>query len=232
VKRHQDLLFIAASYRIDVQLRGTQRGTPRLDGADCTRSILPRISAHQAFIYNAKSYAPRSGDSRTAPSTASSTPPTPQEAACLETCRDGLDRRPAAPFVRAIVPSAAPPAFTRCLGMSTCCRPRARSSVGSPDRSHGQFGASLYVGPKLQGQLESTAPELGTGGRLRPAVVPVDCGVSVLDQVCTAITGKLGRGSSCHLPAEARVLSAVGGERPLDGEMKTMQPRIKNLQGP
>ncbi len=115
-------------------------------------------------------------------------------------------------FVSAIVPPRGAP-WRYTLGASTV-----------------QFGASLYVGPKLQGQLGAPAPELGRVadyGRLWFLSMPL---FWVLDKV-HAITGNWGAAIilvTFLLKLVFYPLSEASGRSM--AKMKTMQPRIKNLQ--
>ena len=93
-----------------------------------------------------------------------------------------------------------------------------------------QFSESLYVGPKLQGQLEATAPELGRVadyGRLWFLSMPL---FWVLDKV-HGLTGNWGVAIilvTFLLKLVFYPLSEASGRSM--AKMKTMQPRIKNLQ--
>ena len=81
-----------------------------------------------------------------------------------------------------------------------------------------QFTQTLFVGPKLQAQLEATAPDLGRVadyGRLWFLAQPLFRALSVR----APAHRQLGHGDHRrHVLAQAVVLSAVGGERALDGE--------------
>jgi YidC/Oxa1 family membrane protein insertase len=93
-----------------------------------------------------------------------------------------------------------------------------------------QFGESLYVGPKLQGQLEAAAAELGRVadyGRLWFLSMPL---FWVLARV-HALTGNWGVAIilvTFLLKLVFYPLSEASGRSM--AKMKTMQPRIKNLQ--
>ena len=134
-------------------------------------------------------------------------------------------------FVSAIVPPrGAPWRFT--LGVSgneyllSATGPEQSVAPGAT----AQFGASLYVGPKLQRQLETTAPELGRVadyGRLWFLSMPL---FWVLDKV-HGLTGNWGAAIilvTFLLKLVFYPLSEASGRSM--AKMKTMQPRIKNLQ--
>jgi YidC/Oxa1 family membrane protein insertase len=134
-------------------------------------------------------------------------------------------------FVSAIVPPrGAPWRFT--LGVSgneyllSATGPEQTVAPGAT----AQFSESLYVGPKLQGQLEATAPELGRVadyGRLWFLSMPL---FWVLAKV-HGLTGNWGVAIilvTFLLKLVFYPLSEASGRSM--AKMKTMQPRIKNLQ--
>src|SRR5256885_12371579 len=85
-------------------------------------------------------------------------------------------------------------------------------------RRHGAIRRVALRGTEDAEAARGHRPGARPGGRLRPAVVPVDAAVLGARQGARA-QRQLGRcDHPGHLPAEARVLPAVGGERPLDGE--------------
>ena len=82
----------------------------------------------------------------------------------------------------------------------------------------GQISGTVFVGPKLQTQLEAIHPELGRAadyGMLtflaKPLFWLLRVGAQHLQQLGTGDHRR-------HLPAEAGVLSAVRGQRQVDGE--------------
>jgi len=134
-------------------------------------------------------------------------------------------------FVSAIVPPrGAPYNFT--LGVSgdeyllSATGPEETLAPGATAR----FGQVLYTGPKLQRQLEATAPELGRVadyGRLWFLARPL---FWLLDQV-HALTGNWGVAIilvTFLLKLGFYPLSEASGRSM--AKMKTLQPRIKNLQ--
>ena len=134
-------------------------------------------------------------------------------------------------FVSAIVPPrGAPYRFT--LGASgdqyllSATGPEQTVAPGAT----AQFSESLYVGPKLQGQLEATAPELGRVadyGRLWFLSMPL---FWVLDKV-HGLTGNWGVAIilvTFLLKLVFYPLSEASGRSM--AKMKALQPRIKNLQ--
>jgi YidC/Oxa1 family membrane protein insertase len=134
-------------------------------------------------------------------------------------------------FVSAIVPPrGAPYRFT--LGVSgdqyllSATGPEQTVAPGAT----AQFSESFYVGPKLQGQLEATAPELGRVadyGRLWFLSMPL---FWVLDKV-HGLTGNWGVAIilvTFLLKLVFYPLSETSGRSM--AKMKTLQPRIKNLQ--
>ena len=134
-------------------------------------------------------------------------------------------------FVSAIVPPrGAPYRFT--LGVSGN---QYLLSATGPEQSvapgaTAQFSESFYVGPKLQGQLEATAPELGRVadyGRLWFLSMPL---FWVLDKV-HGLTGNWGVAIilvTFLLKLVFYPLSEASGRSM--AKMKALQPRIKNLQ--
>jgi len=134
-------------------------------------------------------------------------------------------------FVSAIVPPrGAPYRFT--LGASgdqyllSATGPEQTVAPGAT----AQFSESFYVGPKLQGQLEATAPELGRVadyGRLWFLSMPL---FWVLDKV-HGLTGNWGVAIilvTFLLKLVFYPLSEASGRSM--AKMKALQPRIKNLQ--
>ena len=134
-------------------------------------------------------------------------------------------------FVSAIVPPrGAPYRFT--LGVSgnqyllSATGPEQTVAPGAT----AQFSESFYVGPKLQGQLEATAPELGRVadyGRLWFLSMPL---FWVLDKV-HGLTGNWGVAIilvTFLLKLVFYPLSEASGRSM--AKMKALQPRIKNLQ--
>jgi len=94
----------------------------------------------------------------------------------------------------------------------------------------GQFGVSLFTGPKLQGQLDATSPELGRVtdyGRLWFLARPLFVALSWVHK----ITGNWGVAIivvTFLLKLLFYPLSEASGRSM--AKMKTLQPRIKNLQ--
>ena len=94
----------------------------------------------------------------------------------------------------------------------------------------GQFGFTLFTGPKLQGQLEATSPELGhvaDYGRLWFLARPLFVALSFVH----GLTGNWGVAIiavTFLLKLLFYPLSEASGRSM--GKMKTLQPRIKNLQ--
>jgi YidC/Oxa1 family membrane protein insertase len=93
-----------------------------------------------------------------------------------------------------------------------------------------QFSATLFAGPKLQGQLEATAPELGRVadyGRLWVLAQPLFRALSFVHR----LTGNWGVSIilvTLLLKLLFYPLSEASGRSM--AKMKTLQPRIKNLQ--
>jgi YidC/Oxa1 family membrane protein insertase len=96
--------------------------------------------------------------------------------------------------------------------------------------STGEFSATLFAGPKLQGQLEATAPELGRVadyGRLWVLAQPLFRALSFVHR----LTGNWGVSIilvTLLLKLLFYPLSEASGRSM--AKMKTLQPRIKNLQ--
>jgi len=167
----------------------------------------------------------------TAPSTASSTPQTRRTVTCRSKCATAGS--PPCSTLRQRHRAAArrhPIAFT--LGASgdqyllSATGPEQTVAAGAT----AQFSESLYVGPKLQGQLEATAPELGRVadyGRLWFLSMPL---FWVLDKV-HGLTSNWGVAIilvTFLLKLVFYPLSEASGRSM--AKMKALQPRIKNLQ--
>ena len=134
-------------------------------------------------------------------------------------------------FVSAIVPSRGP-AWHFDLGVQgqqyllTATGPEQTVAPGES----AQFGTTLFVGPKLQAQLDATAPELGRVadyGRLWFLARPLFLALSFVHK----LTGNWGVAIilvTFLLKLVFYPLSEASGRSM--AKMKTLQPRIKNLQ--
>jgi YidC/Oxa1 family membrane protein insertase len=134
-------------------------------------------------------------------------------------------------FVSAVVP---PVGETTHIALKTDGRKYLLSTVGAAHvvapGATGEFKETLYVGPKLQAQLEETGPELervADYGLLTPLAKPL----FILLQWLHKLVGNWGWAivlATCILKGVFYPLSEKAGKSM--AKMKTLTPRIKNLQ--
>ena len=157
--------------------------------------------------------------STTAPSTASSTPPAPMTATCQLDVRDGWIAALQHHFVSAVVPPRGAPWHLHARHLRQPV-PARRHRTGDQRRARRQrgFRAGAVRRTEAAGAAGCHLARARARGRLRAPVVPRAPAVPPARQGARAHRQLGHRDHRGDVLAEAAVLPALGGERPLDGE--------------
>ena len=225
-------IFRRGQYAIDLEYE-VQNGRHGALGGAPYAQILRNDPPHQALA-TSTSRATRSTGRRstTAPSTASSTPTSTDDSHLSLEVRDGWIAALQHHFVSAVVPPrGAPWHFTLGIARQPVPARRHRAALQtSRPAAAATFTQTLFVGPKLQAQLEPTAPELERVADYGRLCVPRAAAVLAARQGARA-DRQLGLAIiivTFLLKLLFYPLSEASGRSM--AKMKTLQPRIKNLQ--
>ena len=219
-------VFRRGSYSIDLEYQVHNGSSAPWEARPTRRSCATIRRPRRSYFNVDELRLPRAGASGTAPSTASSDPTDAEDSHLALEVRNGWIAALQHHFVSAIVPPQdAPYRFTLSVAAtSTCSRPAGPTQTIAPGASGAVRRRRCSSGRSCR--RSSRRPRPSSGASPTTAACGSSRGRCSWLSAVHAADRQLGRRDHPrHVPPEAAVLSAVGGERPLDGEDEDARSR-------